>query len=134
MIAFFDTSVYIDLFAGLLTTSTLAERFGHHIVRVSPIVLHELYRGVRTKLAKRIVDRVSNQLLRIEPPSWAGAWITSGHLLPRLFPDHESLGLARLQNDFLLALTSRGQGALLVTRDQHFTNIRKHLAFHFTVI
>ena len=113
MIIFFDTSVYIDLFAGVLTTSSLAERFGHHIVRVSPVVLHELYRRARAKPAKRLVDRLTNQLLRIEPPSWAGAWIAAGQLLPRLFPDHESLGLARLQNDLLLALSARGQRASL---------------------
>lgn len=134
MIALFDTSIYIDLFAGTLSAPHLESLFGHYIIRVSPIVLHELYRGVRTKKDQRPIDRLAGHLLRIEPPSWARTWILAGHLLPRLFPDYESVGLARLQNDVLLALTARGQGALLVTRDPHFRHIRGLISFQLSII
>jgi predicted nucleic acid-binding protein len=134
MIVFFDTSVYIDLFAGTLTTARLQDYFGHHIIRVSPIVLHELYRGTRTKTGRRSVDKLANQLLRIKPPSWERAWITAGQLLPELFPDHESVGLAKLQNDLLLALTARSQGTILVSRDKHFSDMQRLVTFRLELI
>ena len=71
MIAFFDTSVYIDLLSGTLASSYLEELFGHYIIRISPIILHELYRGVRMKNDRRPIDHLASHLLRIEPPSWA---------------------------------------------------------------
>lgn len=129
MIAFFDTSIYLDLFAGDLTAASLGEIFGHYIIRISPVVLHELYRGTRTKRDRRTVDRLASHLLRVQPPSWEQAWIRAGRLLPQLFPDHETIGLARLQNDLLLALTAHGQGALLVSRDGHFQAIQRLLPF-----
>ena len=73
MIAFFDTSIYLDLFAGSLTVVHLAELFGHYSIRISPVVLHELYRGTKTKADRRTVDRLASQLLHLEPPSWARA-------------------------------------------------------------
>jgi len=33
-----------------------------------------------------------------------------GRLLPRIFPHHERLEVARVQNDWLLALTARSYG------------------------
>jgi len=50
-------------------------------------------------------------------------------LLPRVFRDHEAIGLARLQNDLLIALTARHTGTLLVTSDRHFTALRRHVPF-----
>lgn len=134
MIVFFDTSVYLDLFAGDLTSTYLDERFGLHIVRISPVVIHELYRGTRTKGDRRIIDRLVSRLLRVQPPSWEHAWIRAGRLLPQLFPDHEAVGLARLQNDLLLALTAHGQGALLVSRDRHFLEMQRLLPFYFELV
>ena len=69
-----------------------------------------------------------------EPPSWRRCWIDAGHLLPRMFPDHEAIGLARLQNDLLIALTARHTGTLLVTSDPHFTALRRHVPFTVKVL
>lgn len=134
MIVFFDTCIYVDLFSRAMSATSLQESFGHYIIRVSPIVLHELYRGARSKRDRRVIDRLATQLLRIEPPSWERAWLTSGRLLTELFPDHEAIGLARLQNDLLLALTARGQGALLVSRDQHLADMQKLFPFRLALI
>src|SRR2546423_1318616 len=41
----------------------------------------------------------------------------------------EELGLARLQNDILLAATARHTGALFLTRDGHFRTIREPVPF-----
>ncbi|HXG20901.1 MAG TPA: PIN domain-containing protein [Methylomirabilota bacterium] len=134
MIAFFDTSVYLDLFAGNLTAAYLSEIFGRYIIRISPIVLHELYRGTRTKKDRRTVDRLASGLLRVQPPSWEEAWIRAGRLLPYLFPDHEAVGLARLQNDLLLALTAHSQGAVFISRDKHFQDIQHILPFYCELV
>lgn len=70
----------------------------------------------------------------IEPPSWRAAFLDAGTLLRRVFVDHEAIGLARLQNDVLLALTARHTGAVLVTRDRHFEALRRHLTFRCSIL
>ena len=47
--------------------------------------------------------------------------------LDRVLEEREEIGLARLQNDILLALTSRYTGALFLTSDAHFDTIRRHV-------
>ena len=128
MIAFFDTSVHVDLLRGeLRVTDVLAQVHGGP-VRLSPIVASELLRGASTKAA-RVVERLVTTLVPIEPPSWRGAWLEAGRLLPKVFADHESVGLARLQNDVLLALTARHTGAVLVSKDRHFAQLQGQIRF-----
>ena len=50
-------------------------------------------------------------------------------MLPRIFAQHDEIGLARLQNDALLALTARHTGALLLTADAHFETLRERIPF-----
>ena len=61
-------------------------------------------------------------------------WIETGRLLPRVFPRHEAIGLARLQNDLLLALTARHTGMIFVTSDPHFSALRRHVPFALKVL
>jgi predicted nucleic acid-binding protein len=128
MIAFFDTSIHTDVLRGELPLAHVLERVHGGPVRLSPIVASELLRGARGK-ALRSVQRLVSSLVPVEPPSWRTAWIEAGLLLPRIFEGHEHVGIARLQNDVLLALTARHTGAVLVSRDRHFTAIRAHLRF-----
>jgi len=128
MIAFFDSNIHIGLLLGALSLETIVEEIGSMPVRLSPVVASELLRGVSGQ-AQRSVEKLINQLLPLEPPSWRQCWHETGRLLPRIFPHHEEVGLARLQNDLLLALTSRHTGALLVTADAHFETIRRHVPF-----
>ena len=73
-------------------------------------------------------------LLPVEPPSWRRCWYDTGRLLPKIFPDHEEVGLARLQNDCLLALTARYTGAVFLTADGHFDTIRRYVPFQLRVL
>jgi predicted nucleic acid-binding protein len=128
MIAFFDSNVHISLLLGHLSLDQILERIGAVPVRLSPVVASELLRGVSggtRRAAEKLVDR----LLPVEPPSWRNCWYEAGRLLPRIFPNHEEIGLARLQNDLLLALTSRHTGALFVTADGHFADLRRYVSF-----
>lgn len=128
MIAFFDTSIHIDLLIGALSLDQVVQQIGNVPVRLSPVVASELLRGV-SKRPRRVVERLVRQLVPIEPPSWRQCWYDAGRLLPEIFPYHEEIGLSRLQNDLFLALTARHTGALFVTTDGHFGTIRRLIAF-----
>lgn len=127
-IAFFDTSVHVALLRGELDVGRVLEAVPGRPVRLSPVVASELLRASGRR-ARRQVERLVEQLVPIEPPSWRSAFLEAGRLLPAVFPDHEEVGLARLQNDLLIALTARHTGALLVTFDAHFQSLRRRLAF-----
>jgi len=132
MIAFCDTSIHVDLLRGSLTIEDIVP----HAVgpfRLSPIVASELLRSSRPE-ARTAVEQVISRLRSIEPPSWRAAVLDAGRVLPEIFPDHEQVGLANLQNDVLLALTARSTGARLVTRDRHFLALGRRLRFDCVVV
>jgi predicted nucleic acid-binding protein len=130
MIAFFDTNVYVRLMRGDVAHERLAR---DSVIRLSPIVASELLRGAR-RGAIRLVEDVVSGLLPVEPPSWRRCWLEAGRLLPRIFPAHEDIGLSRLQNDCMLALTARHTGADFFTYDSHFETIRRHLPFRLATL
>lgn len=128
MIAFFDTGIHIDVLSSRLPFEEAVQAAGGGPVRLSPVVASELLRGA-TGPAVRAVEELVKRLIPIEPPSWRRCWIDAGRLLPKVFPDHESVGLARLQNDALLALTAWHTGTLFLTRDAHFETLRTRVPF-----
>jgi predicted nucleic acid-binding protein len=129
MIAFFDTCIHIDLLTGALSLDQVVQKMGNVPVRLSPVVASELLRSV-SKRPRSVTERLVRQLVPIEPPSWRQCWYDAGRLLPKVFRDHEEIGLSRLQNDVLLALTARHTGALFVTTDGHFEAMRRLIPFH----
>ena len=133
MIAFFDTSIHIPLLSGVLLLDTALQEVGLCPVRLSPVVASELLRGVSGQ-GRRRVEKLLSRLLPLDPPSWRRCWYETGRLLPNIFPDHEEVGLARLQNDCLLALTARYTGALFLTADGHFETIRRCVPFHLRTL
>ena len=128
MIAFFDTNIHISLLTGAVSLDHLVQQIGSFPVRLSPVVASELLRGVSSQ-PRGVVERLVRQLVSLEPPSWRQCWYDAGRLLPRIFPHQEEVGLNRLQNDLLLALTARHTGALFVTSDGRFETIRRLLPF-----
>ena len=133
MLAFFDTSIHVDILRGARPLAQVLEAAGNPPVRLSPVVASELLRGVSGR-GTRSVMRLVRGLVPLEPPSWRACWLETGRLLPRVFPDHEAIGLARLQNDLLLALTARHTASLFVTGDAHFTALRRHVSFAVKVL
>ena len=125
-IAFFDTSVHIDVLRGTRPLAEVLTAAGNPPVRLSPVVASELLRGVSGRGAHSVM-RLVRGLVALELPSWRACWLEAGRLLPRIFPDHEAIGLARLQNDLLWALTARHTGALCATSDPHFSVQRPHI-------
>ena len=133
MIALLDTSVHVDLLRGARDLGEVLQAAGHRTIRLSPVVASELLRGVSGRGARSVL-RLVRGLVSVEPPSWRRCWIDAGRLLPRLFSDHEAIGLARLQNDLLIALTARHTGALVVTSDAHFAALRRQVAFALQIL
>jgi predicted nucleic acid-binding protein len=133
MLGFFDTCIHVALLRGSMTLDDVLERAPVGPIRLSPVVASELLRGARAR-ALEAAETLVARMTPIEPPSWRAAFFEAGRLLPRVFADHESLGLARLQNDVLMALTARHAGALLVTLDAHFEALRGHIAFPLAVL
>ena len=133
MIAFFDTSIHIPLLSGALPLDTALQEINLLPVRLSPVVASELLRGV-TDRGGRTVERLVRQLVPLDPPSWRRCWYDTGRLLPKIFPEHEEVGLVRLQNDCLLALTARYTGAVFLTADRHFDTIRRYVPFQLRVL
>ena len=130
MIAFFDTNVYIRILRGTFPKEALEELISRFIIRLSPVVASELLRGTTRKTQKE-VQKLVDTLIPIEPPSWRRAWIETRKLLLKVFPYHEEIGLYRLQNDVLLALTARYTGARLITSDSHFETIARYIRFFY---
>jgi len=111
----------------------MLQEVGRCPVRLSPVVASELLRGVSGP-GRRRVETLVSQLVPLEPPSWRRCWYETGRLLPKIFPDHEAVGLARLQNDCLIALTARYTGTLLLAADGHFATLRRYVPFPLRVI
>lgn len=133
MLAFFDTSIHIPLLSGTLLWETVVQEVGNFPVRLSPVVASELLRGVSGH-GRRKVEKLVSQLVPLEPPSWRRCWLETGRLLPKIFPDHEEVGLARLQNDCLLACTARYTGAVFLAADGHFATIRRYVPFQLRTL
>lgn len=133
MVAFFDSNVHIRLLLGTLSLRSALSAVDDRAIRLSPIVSSELLRGTRGR-ARRSVEHLIRRLIPLEPPSWRRCWLEAGRLLPKIFPDHEEIGISRLQNDCLLALTSRHTGALLLTSDAHFQTIAREIPFRLRMI
>lgn len=128
MIAFFDTSVYVPLFRRLVLEEEPLGAAEGYILRLSPIVASELLRAANPDSRRQVEDLIES-LLPIEPPSWRRSWLEAGRILPKVFPDHDEVGISRLQNDCLLALTARQNGALLITADRHFERLKRAIRF-----
>lgn len=117
--AVLDTNVYVDFWERGLHSETVRAIHAGFVVRHAAVVLSELRRGARTQQARRTVE----SLYRIATEVWApnaADWWEAGKLV-RDLGDRQSWDIHKrreFQNDALLALTARRQGALLVTSNR----------------
>lgn len=117
--AVIDSSVYIGHWERGLYEDTLTTVRKAFIVRHSAVVLSELRRGARTRPAQRLVDA----LAALAPGPWepsADDWWKAGRLI-RMIGDGQGWEIGKrreFQNDALIALTARRQGATVVTSNR----------------
>ena len=117
--AIIDTGIYIGHWERGLYAELLATTQRTFIVRHSAVVLSELRRGARTRLAEALVD----SLHRLAAERWTPTendWWEAGRLVRRI-GDSRGWEVAKrreFQNDALIALTARRHGATIVTANR----------------
>lgn len=128
MLAFFDTNIYIDELTGTLPALTCQTWRSHYIIRLCPIVYHELLRGTRNP---ELIYEIRDHTIALNTPTFA-MWEHAAQLLrdyvKRFGPQGNPY---RLQNDILIALTARHTGALLITKDQDFDQLAQLVLFPY---
>lgn len=132
MIAFFDTNIYLDVLKGKFSKDIFDGYFSKYVIRLCPVVYHELLRGMREALIHK-VQRDFGKIIRLPAPT-AEQWKEAALLIPQIEGSKDIRNLERLQNDVLIALTARSQGATVITQDRGFESIHKKVVFNLKVV
>lgn len=133
MIAFFDTNIYIDYLKGAFPKSQYDRYFHDYIIRMCPVVYLELTRGIRSEPLKKKIEQATKKIIFLPPPT-NRMWVQAGLLAAKVMGSYDEKTLEKIQNDLLIALTARENGAVLITQDHHFNAIRKHVSFQFQIL
>jgi predicted nucleic acid-binding protein len=128
----FDTSVLVDD----LRTGRYEERVqaAPGLVRLSAVVLAELWRGAGTAGERQLLVRMVKNQTVLTPTE--NNWLESGEILGRMrsemgFPPEK---LRDLHFDVLIALTARSHGARLITSNRaDFEAIQRYRKFNLEV-
>ncbi|MFN8643562.1 MAG: hypothetical protein U0802_18570 [Candidatus Binatia bacterium] len=73
-LAFFDTSIHVDILEDTPAFAQVLEAAGNPPVRLSPVVASELLRGVSGRGTPGVM-RLVRGLVPLEPPSWRACWL-----------------------------------------------------------
>jgi predicted nucleic acid-binding protein len=128
----FDTSVLVQDFRRALYARRMAALAG--VVRLSSVVLAELWRGVSTPSERDALKDLENNHPILIPT--IGNWLDSGRILNRMRSDNgfEPAKLRDLHFDVLIALTARSHGARLITSNRaDFALIQKYKPFELEI-
>jgi len=112
----FDSSVIIDDLRSPRHRERLQSVVG--AVRVSSVVLAELWRGAATPSDRKFLSALARNHPILTPTQ--KNWLESGELLLSIRADHgfTPAKLRDLHFDVLIALTARSHGARLITTDR----------------
>lgn len=131
MIALFDTNIYLAGLKGQLPETFFQEWKIKSIIRLSPVVHHELLRGIKRE---DFILEIKHRTIMLPSPSLM-QWEQSAQIIKLLISKYGlSDGIYKLQNDVLIALAAKSAGAILLTMDKHFEKIAEFLAFHFMIV
>lgn len=104
-------------------------------VRMSSVVLAELWRGARERAEKKFLRALENNRRLFLTPTETN-WLESGRVLGQIYADR-GFGPDKLRDlhfDVLIALTARSCGARLVTSDKaDFEMIRSYRKFELEI-
>ncbi len=127
-IVIFDTSVLVDQLRTGRHESRMRSVAG--LVRMSAVVLAELWRGAATAGERRVVEALQRNHPVLAPS--LNNWMESGQVLARIRAGTgmSPTQLRDLHFDVLIALTARAYGARLITRNaKDFQLIRRYRGF-----
>ena len=128
----FDSSVLIDNLRTDCYLQRIAEVAG--LVRLSSVVLAELWRGATLVREQNLLRALERNLLILTPTE--KNWLESGKILGKICSDrgYEPKKLRDLHFDVLIALTARSHGAQVITSNRaDFELIREYRDFRLEV-
>jgi predicted nucleic acid-binding protein len=131
-ILIFDSSILVDDLRSGCHKQRIAGLSG--IVRLSSVVLAELWRGVTSAVDREILQALERSRPILTPTE--KNWMESGQILAKMqrakgFEPHK---LRDLHFDVLIALTARSHGAKLITSNRvDFELIREYREFELGV-
>jgi len=136
--ALFDSSIYIsgmrqgdDAILSLRRFSVDAPLW------LSAVVLEELYAGASDRV-RQVVERLErdfDRVKRILVPN-LGDWTQAGRILARVAAKYhyENIGLGRLTNDALIAMSAARMGITVITaNEQDFRRLAEFRSFQWEV-
>jgi predicted nucleic acid-binding protein len=141
----FDTSVYISaLRQGDETNLSLRRAARSHDQEgrplwLSAVVLHELYLGAEGARARKELQRLEREFIKIDRlliPSRVD-WTTAGFALSKIGRKYgfELVGRARMTNDALIAMSCASRGLVVQTKNPvDFNLIAEFRSFEWEVV
>lgn len=136
--ALFDSSVYISGMRRGDDAVVALRRFSVDApLWLSAVVLEELYAGASDRV-RQVVERLESDfdgVKRILVPNLSD-WTQAGRILARLAAKYhyENIGLGRLTNDALIAMSAARMGVTVVTaNEQDFRRLAEFRAFQWEV-
>jgi len=134
--AVLDTNIYIGHWEKGLYQTELETIRRSYVVRHCSVVLSELRRGARTRASQRLVESL-HRLATIQWEPSAGDWWEAGRLIRKIGDAQgwETQKRRDFQNDTLIALTARRQGATVVTANRvDFELLAEEIRFRLHVV
>jgi predicted nucleic acid-binding protein len=115
-ISVFDSSIWIDQWRAGRHSERIAALAG--VVRLSSVVIAELWRGVVKKSESDLVTTIERNYPILTPTE--KNWLESGRILSKMRADRGFLPekVRALHFDLLIALTVRSNGATLITSNR----------------
>jgi predicted nucleic acid-binding protein len=121
----YDTSIYVELLRSSSFAATVRADYERRVpfTYFSSVVVQELIAGARDQRERRVVEELYvpfERARRIVTPTH-GVWKEAGLLLRKILDrlaDGKTLLRTGLINDVLIALSARGIGAAVVTKNR----------------
>jgi len=136
--ALFDSSIYISGMRRGDDAVLSLRRFSLDApLWLSAVVLEELYAGASDRV-RQVVERLERDfdgVKRILVPN-LGDWTQAGRVLARVAAKYhyENIGLGRLTNDALIAMSAARMGVKVITaNEQDFSRLAEFRAFQWEV-
>jgi predicted nucleic acid-binding protein len=136
--ALFDSSIYISGMRRGDDAVLALRRFSVDApLWLSAVVLEELYAGASDRV-RQVVERLErdfDRVKRILVPN-LGDWTQAGRVLARVAAKYhyENIGLGRLTNDALIAMSASRMGITVITaNEQDFCRLAEFRAFQWEV-